>query len=192
MTAPLRVFLAINLPAPVRGAIAAATAPMRAAARQLAWIEEDNLHLTMKFLGVQSGAAVEALRNALAPVLARVVPIALDVGGLGAFPNLRAPRVVWLGVAADSRLELLHHDIELVCAAQGYELEGRPFRPHITLGRARDALAEGPARTLSSAAKMVHHASRVPVSSVEIMGSRLEPEGARYTVLASLALGGGR
>ena len=191
MTAPLRVFLALNLPAPVRGAIAAATAPMRAAAHQLAWFEEEDLHLTMKFLGAQPSAAVETLRRALAPALARIVPVTLDVGGLGAFPDLRAPRVVWMGVAADSRLELLHHDIELICAAEGYELEGRPFRPHITLGRARDALAEGPARALRSAAKMVHHATRVPVDSVEIMASRLEAGGVRYTALESVALRGG-
>jgi len=191
MTTPLRVFLAISLPAPVRGAIAAATAPMRGAARDLAWVAEGHLHLTLKFLGEQPASAVDALRDALAPPLARIVPMALEVGGLGAFPNLRAPRVVWMGIAADARLELLHHDIELIGAALGYELEGRPFRPHITLARARTPLAEGPARALRSAAKMVQHRSRAPVNSVEIMASRLGPGGAHYTTLASLALAGG-
>jgi len=190
MTAPHRLFLAINLPASVRGAIAADTAPMRAAARDLSWVAADDIHLTLKFLGAQPPEAVAPLRDALAPALARVVPLALEIGGLGAFPNLRAPRVVWMGVAADSRLELLHHDIEVIGADQGYELEGRPFRPHITLARARTALAEQPARALRQAAAMVRHASRVPVSSVEIMATQFGAGGARYTALASIALGG--
>jgi len=190
MTAPPRVFLAINLPATVRDGIAAALAPMRAAARELSWVEPADLHLTLKFLGAQPTDAVASLRAALAPALARIAPMALDIGGLGAFPNLRAPRVVWMAVTAEARFELLHHDIELIGAAQGYELEGRPFRPHITLARARTALAERPARALRQAAKMVQHAARVPVSSVEIMASRPAGGGGRYTVLDSLALGG--
>jgi RNA 2',3'-cyclic 3'-phosphodiesterase len=190
MAPTLRVFLALNLPPHERRAIREATASMRAAAPGLAWVIEDNLHLTLKFLGPQEQAAIDTLRDNLAPVIARVAPMALDLGGLGAFPNRRTPRVIWLGVAAEARLELLHHDIETTCGDLGYEMEGRTFRPHITLGRARAALAAPAANALSAAARDVRFTSRVPVASLEIMASEIATLGSIYRQLASLPLEG--
>ncbi len=194
MATTLRVFLALSLPPDERRGIRAATAPMRTVAPDMAWVVEDNLHLTLKFLGPRLPPAVEALRDALAPVIARAVPVALEIGGLGAFPNLRAPRVVWLGVVAEARLELMHHDIETVCSGLGYEMEGRTFRPHITLGRsrARGGLAKATARALADAARAVHYAARVQAGSLEIMASEPATLGAVYRRLASLAMKGER
>jgi 2'-5' RNA ligase len=190
MAPTLRVFLAINLPPPERRAIREATATMRAAAPGLAWVIEDNLHLTLKFLGPQESSAIDTLRDTLAPVVARAAPMALELEGLGAFPNRRTPRVIWLGVAAEARLELLHHDIETSCADLGYEMEGRTFRPHLTLGRARAALAAPAAHALSAAARDVQFVSRVPVASLEIMASEIATLGATYRELASLPMEG--
>ena len=131
---------------------------------------------------------MDALRDALAPVLAAAPAPSLAIGGLGAFPNLRAPRVVWLGVAADAKLELLHHDIESVCGGLGYEVDGRAFRPHITLGRARDGLPPEMARALAAAARGVHHRARLGAPSVEIMESGGGARGTVYRVVASLPL----
>jgi RNA 2',3'-cyclic 3'-phosphodiesterase len=194
MATRTRVFLALNLPADVRRAVRTATGPMRVAAPDVNWVVEDNLHLTLKFLGPQPAAAVEALGDGLRPIVARNVPVALEVGGLGAFPSLRAPRVIWLGVAAESRLELLHHDIEAACAGLGYELEGRTFRPHITLGRARARSPVTPpiARSMASAARGIAYRARVDVASVEIMASEPATMGAVYRRLTSLPLSGGR
>jgi 2'-5' RNA ligase len=125
-------------------------------------------------------------------VLARTAAMDMGIGGLGAFPNLRAPRVVWLGVAPDPRLELVHHDIEVVCAGLGYEAEGRAFRPHITLGRVRDALEAPAAKALADAARGVKYSSRARADSVDVMESRLAPKGAQYHALASLPLAGGK
>jgi 2'-5' RNA ligase len=165
---------------------------MRAAAAGASWVPAEKLHLTLKFLGEQPDRAGAALRDALAPVLARAAAMDMGIGGLGAFPNLRAPRVVWLGVAPDPRLELVHHDIEVVCADLGYEPEGRAFRPHITLGRVREPLAAPAARALADAARGVKYASRARAASVEIMESRLASAGAEYHVLTSLPMSGGR
>ena len=194
MATTLHVFLALNLPPEERRSIHAATAPMRDAAPDVAWVVEDNLHLTLKFLGPQPPAAVEALRDALAPVIEHAVPVSLGIGGLGAFPDLRTPRVVWLGVAAEARLELLQHDVELACGGLGYAMEGRTFRPHITLGRSRPRarLAKGMARALANAARGVHYATRVQAASMEIMASEPATLGAVYRRLASLAMQGAR
>jgi RNA 2',3'-cyclic 3'-phosphodiesterase len=191
MTAPLRLFLAINLPEAERRAMRDAVAPMRAAARGVSWVAEENLHLTLKFLGPQPATEVERLREALAPPVRRARACTLEIGGLGAFPNLRAPRVVWVGVAPEPRLELLHHDVEIACADLGYDLDGRPFRPHITLGRVRDPLPPAEARALADAARGVRYAGRSPARSLEIIASDRAPTGAHYTVMASLPMEGG-
>lgn len=186
----MRLFLAIELPEVERNAIYAATAPMRAAAGDVAWVTEERLHLTLKFLGEQPEGAIARLTEALAPIGRAHAPVVLQLGGLGAFPNLRAPRVVWLGVGHDPKLELLQHDIEGACAALGYPLDGRAFRPHITLGRVRKRIGAVEARALAAAARGVTYAGVAEARSVDIMASELRPSGARYTLRAAIPLEG--
>ena len=191
MPTPLRLFLAINLPPAERQAIYDAVAPLRAAARGVAWVAADKLHLTLKFIGAQSAEAADALRAAIAPAASRAAAATLALGGLGAFPDLRAPRVIWMRVQPDPRLELLHHDLEIACADAGYELDGRTFRPHITLGRVRERLAPPEARALADAARGVHYRGRARAATVEIMVTEQSAQGSRYRALTSLALAGG-
>lgn len=189
----MRLFLAINLPAPMRRDIRAATAPMRAATLDhdaVKWLDEDHLHITLKFLGEQPDDAADALRASLRTAVTAHAAFTLDVGGLGAFPNLRAPRVVWMGVSHDPKLELLQHDVERACASLGYPLDGRAFRPHITLGRARERVAAGDARAIAAAARTVRFATAAPARNVDVMQSELGPHGARHTLLASIPLAG--
>src|SRR5690348_12646571 len=151
----VRFFIAINLPDDERRAIRDATAGMRGAAPDVSWTTEYHLHLTLKFLGDVPEDGVAPLRDALHAIATSHRVPRLELGDIGAFPNLRAPRIVWLGIAQDGRLELLQHDIESACEALGYEVEGRPFRPHITLGRVRRPLRRDTARALADAARHV-------------------------------------
>ena len=186
----MRLFLAINLDPSVRQAIHDATAPLRDAAPSLSWVREPLLHFTMKFLGEQEEMLVAALRAALASVGMRHRTIELELGGIGAFPNLRRPRVVWMGIASEPRLELLHHDVEVACEQLGLPLEGRPFRPHLTLARVRVRPPLDELRALARAAKRVDHRETLMVESIDLMQSDLgQPaSGARYTRLAAAPL----
>jgi 2'-5' RNA ligase len=186
----VRLFVAINLPADVRRAIVDVTLPMRQAAPRLSWVTEERLHLTVEVLGDQPEDAVVPLGAALAREAARHAPVTLALRGLGAFPNLRAPRIVWLGVAPDPKLELLQHDLARACGELGYERDARAFRPHITLGRARTPLRAAAARALATAARAVTWSATVEARSVDIMESRLLPSGARYGVVTAIPLGG--
>lgn len=187
----MRLFLAINLPPHERQTLHEATAPLRDAARAVAWVTEERLHLTLKFLGEQSEEDARRLGDALAPVVARHRAFTVDVGGAGAFPNLREPRVVWMGVADDPKLELLHHDVEATCAALGYEVDGRPFRAHITLGRVRQRLARDGTQALRGAVREVSYDASLAVRSVDLMRSTLGNDRARYHRVAALPLAGG-
>lgn len=163
---------------------------MRSAAPRLSWVTEERLHLTMEFLGDQPDDAVPALRDALTGAAQGHAPVTLVLRGLGAFPNLRMPRIVWMGVEPDPKLELLQHDMARACEELGYERDARAFRPHITLGRARTPLRAEAARSLAAAARAVAWSATVEARSVDIMESRLLPSGAQYSVAVAIPLSG--
>jgi 2'-5' RNA ligase len=185
----VRLFIAINLPPVERGTIRNVTARARAAAPGASWVSEECLHLTLKFLGERPDTEVEGLRAALEGVARRSPPLRLSLGGVGAFPNFRAPRVVWMGVTHDPKLELLHHDMETVLSDLGYEVDGRPFRPHVTLARVRRELPRATAAELARQARTIDHRSTVDVHSVDLMASELLPSGPRYRIVGAARLG---
>lgn len=185
----MRLFLAINLPAEVRGALDVAMRPLREAAPRLKWVAADRVHLTVRFLGEQPIERLPAIRAAVDTATAGHAEVPLALGGLGAFPNFRRARVVWLGVAPDPRLELLHHDVEDACVGLGLEPEGRAFRPHVTLARVPDRAEERELKALHGLARSFHFEEHVDVSSVDLMVSELAPEGPRYRLLHSSPLG---
>jgi 2'-5' RNA ligase len=185
----VRLFIAINLPQSERQAIHHATAPLREAARSVTWVAPDCIHLTMKFLGEQPPEAVALVRDAIGAVARRFNPPRLDLGGVGAFPHLRAPRIFWMGIASDPKLELLHHDLEVACEELGYEVDARAFRPHVTLGRVKRDIPTEQAQTLSRLATSVRYRATIDVPSIDVMQSELSAAGPRYTVLAAIPLG---
>ncbi|MGH7717234.1 MAG: RNA 2',3'-cyclic phosphodiesterase [Gemmatimonadaceae bacterium] len=190
----MRLFIAINLPPVERAAIRSTTAFAREAVeggREVSWVSEECLHLTMRFLGEQPAQSVPRLRGALERAARTSPAVRLQIGGVGAFPNFRSPRVVWMGVAHDPRLELLHHDLETALAECGYEPSGRAFRPHITLGRVRRELSRERANALADAARAIDYRSTVDSRSVELMMSELSSSGPHYTMVASAPLGVG-
>ncbi|GAC1647091.1 MAG: hypothetical protein NVS4B3_00590 [Gemmatimonadaceae bacterium] len=181
----MRLFLALNIPDDVRSAIHTACAPLRTAINDASWAAPDRLHLTLKFLGEASDVAAAAVAAAVRPIAARYRAMALRMGGIGVFPNFRHPRIVWIGVEADPKLELLQHDLELACATLGHPVEGRPFRPHVTLGRIADAGSVFDGRALARAAEAIEFECEATVDGVDAMRSDRGPGGTRYSVVGS-------
>lgn len=184
----MRLFLAINLDAALRRAIHEATAPLRAALPSASWVREDRLHLTLKFLGEQSMEEAASVAASMSGVASRHQELPMRLGGVGTFPNPRRPRVVWMGVSHEPRLELLQHDVELACEALGYEIEGRAFRPHLTLARLRERPDALELRAFARAAKMVDFEEEVDVRSIDLMSSEHSEAGHTYRMLASAPL----
>jgi 2'-5' RNA ligase len=189
----MRLFFALELSPAVAEALNAATAPLRELEPGLAWVAENKLHLTMKFLGEVDEAALPRLGAAADVAVERHRSFPMELAGIGAFPNFRRPRVVWTGVDPDARLELLHHDLEIACEQQGYELEGRAFRPHVTLARVRSPLATERARGFARAAREVAFSATELVERLTLFESTLAPRGAGYRRVHAAPLGvGGR
>ena len=175
----MRLFLAINLAPEMRSAVMDATSPLREAAPSLSWVDETRLHLTLKFLGEQAESVVAPLSDAMRDVASNHRTFRLSVREIGAFPNFRRARVVWMGVDREPRLEFLHHDVELACERLGFELEGRAFRPHLTLARVKDRTDVEELRQLSRAGKRVDFEAETVVRSIDLMRSNLDRASAR-------------
>jgi 2'-5' RNA ligase len=184
----VRLFLAINLDRGVRRALLEATAPLRTAAPTLSWVDESRLHLTLKFLGEQSEDVVPQVSASVTDVAERHKQFTIRLKDVGAFPNFRRARVVWMGIERDPRLELLQHDVELACQELGFELEGRAFRPHLTLARVKDRTEIEELRRLSRASKRIDFEEETEVESIDLMRSNPNGSVVRYERLHAAPL----
>ena len=117
---PIRCFVAVLLPDRVRAGLAAVSAELRGRAPGLVWVQADNLHLTLRFLGEVEPATLKSAGEAVTVAAAAVAPFTVTLGGLGGFPPGRAPRVVWAGVVGGSAgLGALHAGLEAALLARG-------------------------------------------------------------------------
>lgn len=179
----MRLFLAINPTPDVQAHIGEVTVPLREMAPGLRWVAPERVHLTVRFLGEQPEHRLATLRGAIDAVVARHAEAPLVLEGVGAFPNFRRARVIWIGAQPHPKLELLHHDVEEACASLGFEPEGRPFRPHLTIARVPDGISVDTLRSVSRAARAVRLDAGMDVGSVDLMVSELMPGGPRYRLL---------
>lgn len=186
----MRTFVALNLSPERRAELHVAVEPLRIAlGRAVSWTGEHALHLTLRFLGEQPPELADRLCERLAGPLAGLPPVDLDLGGVGAFPSLARPRVLWMGVAANPDLSRLYQEVDSAVAALGVPREERAFHPHVTIGRVRERVRVDTG-ALAGATDEVRYHAREPVAAVDVMESVLGPGGARYRVLCAVPPGG--
>lgn len=187
---PMRLFLAVTLPDEMQVGITRAVAPAREAAPAVRWVRAGLLHLTMKFLGERPAGDDVRVAVAARGALAGVAPFDVTVGGTGAFPNFRRPRVVWLDMNPPVLLAGVARRIDAALASLGYAAETRPFRAHVTLGRLNDAVPREQVLSLERTLRDVRDSWTLAVREVVLMRSALSQEGPTYTALHHVALGG--
>lgn len=188
MPTTVRLFLAINLDAAVRAAVYRDTEPLRAALESGAWVREALLHITLKFLGERPEQDVVKVREMVTAIAARHRALRFSLSGVGAFPNLARPRVVWIGTQRAHGLCEIAREIDVGCEGLGVPRERRPFQAHLTLGRMRRELDDGERAALAAASRVVRRPHDVEIRSVDLMQSRLAARGPEYTVLARIPL----
>jgi len=184
----LRTFIAIELPDGILRLMSQAQAQLKAAAPpgSVRWTHVEGIHLTLKFLGPVPASQIDAIAAAMAAA-ARIVPtFTLTLGGAGCFPNLKRPRVVWIGINEPTgKLNSLQRAVESTISPLGYPSEERGFQPHLTLGRAaRDATPNDLERLGELvAAANVGTLGQVSVTEITLIKSDLKPSGAEYATL---------
>jgi 2'-5' RNA ligase len=180
-----RVFVAIELPHDVRARLAKHIDNLRSSMPEVrtSWSREDNLHLTLKFLGDIPVTNVERLSAAASIAASTVEPFEIVVEGCGAFPPRGQPRVLWIGIDDTSgKLALLHRALEDECSKAGFPREERAFHPHLTIARIRKPHDSRHLAAVHN--EMGFEPEVVRASELSVIRSELRSEGSRHTVIA--------
>ena len=192
-TAPLRLFVAISIPEPVRDEIIRVQQELQPLVpRDVArWTRPDQFHLTLRFLGDVPVAGLEKLKESVNAVCRNARPLSLRAEGVGFFPNPRESRVIWVGINdREGRLVDLQKQIETAVGPFSPEPGEKNFTGHATLGRLKNPK---PADTRNLTARVQSLEKRLfgewTAHEIKIIQSELSPVGARHASLAAYRLG---
>ncbi len=188
MSDTIRTFIAFKLPENVISTIGKIQKKIKSRGLKIRWVKPENIHLTLKFLGDIKSADQKAVEGAIETSVKGIAGVELTAGGLGVFPGLNSPRVIWVGVAGQmERLVALQKTIDQNLETLGFPKEKRPFKGHLTFGRIKGPMDTG---KLVDSMKAVRGFEPEPffADRVVLFKSDLKPSGAVYTELKSAAL----
>lgn len=187
----MRLFVAIALTQRDRTRLQQIRDVLAAAPADVRWVEPENLHLTLRFLGEVQADRLEPIENVISDAVRAQRAPELQLGGLGVFPARGAPRVVWCGMQRGGEaLRVLVGRLEKGLQPLGFAAEDRPYTPHITLGRVRSRHNSAALRRTCETTAAEDFVAFVP-TEVLLVESRLSPAGARYSVRRRFAFAEG-
>ena len=190
----LRVFIAFELPSPIVQNLETLTRELKQDGLKLRWVKPNNIHLTLKFLGEVPQQDIAAIEAAMSRVSGVAAPSALRFAlqGMGVFPNMRRPRVLWVGIGGDlEALDRLFKAVDAHLADAGFAAEQRAFKPHLTLARIPDREKSwgSPHQLLQAIENRGKFVSDpFECRQLTLFKSDLRPTGAQYTVLSKVNL----
>jgi len=186
----IRSFLAIELPKPILAKIEEVEGDLRSTHVDVRWVIPEKIHLTLKFFGNIEESKIDLIFKSIEEPVRDTLPFSVRVRGAGAFPSLKNPRVIWMGLTDGKEVLIsLQKQIEGRLAIIGFEPEGRLFQPHLTLGRIKSS--RGKEELVRRMEKYIEEEfGDFQVERVALFKSDLRPSGPIYTLLRTLRLGG--
>jgi len=179
----IRVFIAIELSPQVHKDLAALESSLKMSNADVKWVEPENIHLTLKFLGDLKPDQIRNIGDILGEAVAGSKAFELTIKGIGAFPSLDSPRVVWVGVdRGEAELARIAEALETKLLSIGIPKEDRKFHPHLTLGRVRSLKNIEKLRQIIEVKKF-EPGSKVKVEHITLFKSQLTPQGSIYSPL---------
>jgi len=176
----MRLFIAVPLPSPIREQAGSLLRKLRERDWPVRWVQDDGLHITLKFFGEVTSDRLDAIEEVLGRAAVGIGGIGLRLGKGGAFPDARRPRVLQLEIESEPGLEVLQDRLERGSTEIGFAPEGRPFIPHVTLGRVREG-HRLPAEAVRELERIADGLSaRARADRVVLFESRLGPSGPAY------------
>ncbi len=189
---PIRCFIAVELPEEIRLELAHLEDSLKSGVTSFVkWVDPQGIHITLKFLGNVAPDKVSEITEAVAEAAEGLSPFHLEVSGLGAFPNVKQPRVAWVGIKGEvEKLVNLQQRVDSNLSPLGFPKESRPFSPHLTLGRLRERTSPRERQSFGELLMSIgfETALRFEVDAISLMKSRLMPTGAIYSCLARVKL----
>jgi len=184
----IRAFIAIEIPDEIQNKIGELQSSLKKIGGRVSWTRPGNIHLTLKFLGDTDENLIDEIASQLQESVAAIQPFQITIKNVGAFPNFKYPRVLWVGVEGEeNRSAELAAKIEDVMEGSGFKKENRPFSAHLTLGRVKDVKGIQPVMDQLKAYKNFEAGSFL-ATEILIIKSELHPAGAIYTPLKTIAL----
>jgi RNA 2',3'-cyclic 3'-phosphodiesterase len=174
----MRLFIAVPLPTPAIEEAGRVLRTLRESEWPVRWVRDDGLHITLKFFGEVTSDRLDSIEELVQISTKGMHPMEMTLQGGGAFPSGRRPRVLRLEVKAGPDLELLQDRLERGGEQIGFAPEGRPFRPHITLGRVREG-DRLPAGAMKRLEELPEHTTFL-ADRVVLFESRQTPLGPLY------------
>jgi 2'-5' RNA ligase len=186
----IRSFLAVDPPREIIDAIGMIQDRLRKNIQgDIRWVRPQGIHLTLKFFGTIAESDVANISRVVEDTTSTIAPFTLGIKRVGAFPDVKRPRVLWLGMDGDVDILIrLQKEVDAELHKYGFEKEDRPFRPHLTLARIKDP------RGLIGLAKIMekrenYEAGSFSAAGLNLFKSELTPKGAVYTKLAYFPFG---
>ena len=189
---PVRVFVAVPLPADLKSKLALIQDTFRTLPFEATWVRMEGFHITLKFLGEVKPIQIEGIVSALRDAVTGYGLFSLRLGGMGVFPNEANPKVLWVGVVDGAQhLGQLQRSVDSYLEHLGFQPEGRRFTPHLTIARFKRVAGRSP---LVDHLKMHHRTvfGEIEVHQLELVESQLHPSGARYVTLNTVHLSDAR
>ncbi len=184
----IRTFIAIDVPERIKEQIfEVKTELMKSCSEGVKWEEKEKFHITLKFLGDVNESAIDSVYDVLSENLTGFGKFSVIYKGVGCFPDLKRPRVIWIGCEDPSgKLFELQKIVEEKMSELGFEKEDKEYHPHVTLGRVKNPKN---IFNLTKKIESINFESEAgEVAEVLIMKSDLKPSGSVYTVLGKIKL----
>lgn len=182
----LRSFIAIPLPNNLQQQIAWLQQRLCQSVPELKPVKLENLHLTLHFLGEQTQDQLAKIASSMLSIGRKKKNFNASVEGLGFFPNQRRARILWLGIQPESELIELYDRLSEELKPLGLNLDMRPFRPHLTIGRFK----RPPRQTATLCPFLSHSCGSLTIDKMILFSSKLTTGGAVHTPLQTVALRG--
>jgi 2'-5' RNA ligase len=190
MSKTIRTFIAIEIPKTVISKIRELQDVIKAYGFKIRWVQAENIHLTLKFLGDIEEIKLNEIAEAVSKTTEKHSPISLKAKGIGVFPGIKRPRVLWVGLAGQlEALVKLQKTLDKNLIVLDFPREKRPFKGHLTMGRIKDRID---VKKLGDALMAFRRFESETFTAGQIIlyKSELTPSGAIYTKLSSASLDG--
>ncbi len=184
----IRAFVAIELSKDLLGRLMELTQRVRSLHLDGRIPRPESMHLTLKFLGQVDRAQITSIQRAVQESARQVAPFDVRIGGLGTFPDLRRPRVLWIGVEECQSLWNLRQELEVELEKLGFPRDSRSFRPHLTLMRLKSLTKQGELAGFLRSEAQEGGFGVLEVTEVHLYQSLLKPQGAEYQKLVTVKL----